>query len=121
MSAVVLSGIHSEIVTVHKVSVQTGGSISIPCLYDTHHRNSVKYLWKGTFYLFSKTVARTDQPRSISEKFSIHDDTDQSIFTVSVNNLTREEQAFYWCAVKTGQEKYDQNYFKLSVTTGKFP
>lgn len=121
MSAVVLSGIHSKIVTVHEVSVQTGGSISIPCLYDTHHKNSVKYLSKGTYYVLSKTVARTDQPRSISEKFSIHDDTDQSIFTVSMNNLTREEHADYWCAVKTGQKIDDRNYFHLSVTTGKIP
>ncbi|KAG7216277.1 hypothetical protein INR49_021681, partial [Caranx melampygus] len=120
MSAVVFSGIHSSIITVREVSVQTGWSISIPCLYDPHHRNNVKYLWKGPYSALSKTVVGTDQPRSVSEKFSIYDDTDQSIFTVSITDLTSQEEAYYWCAVMIGEfrKKYDREYFHLSVTTG---
>lgn len=115
MSAVVLSGIHSEI-TVSNVSVKAGGSISIPCLYELHYRNHVKYLCKGNLWPFCSYAVKTNQPH-YAGKFSISDDTNQNVFTVTINDLTDQEH--YWCAVEINKKPDVKQRFKVSVTTGK--
>ncbi|XP_018552293.1 uncharacterized protein LOC108897245 [Lates calcarifer] len=114
-----LIGIHSDIITVSKVSVQTRGSISIPCLYGFHHRNHVKYLCRGFFFNFCKIVVQTNQPKSSSGRFSIYDDTNQTIFTVSINDL-RDEDNYYswWCAVEIENAADVKQRLYLSVTSG---
>ncbi|XP_033956092.1 polymeric immunoglobulin receptor-like [Pseudochaenichthys georgianus] len=78
-----LTGIHG-ITTVSKVSVRAGGSITVPCLYDSKHINNVKYLF----------------------------------FTVTINDLTEEDTAYYWCAVEIKDGADLKEYFHLSVTAG---
>ncbi|XP_023282407.1 CMRF35-like molecule 1 [Seriola lalandi dorsalis] len=104
--------------TVSEVSVKTGGSISIPCLYEPHYRNHVKYLCEGHFFIVCTIVAQTDQPKSSSEKFSIYDDTDQNIFTVSIHDLTHKDSHYWWCGVEIEKNRDVRQYFHLSVTTG---
>ncbi|XP_071336540.1 polymeric immunoglobulin receptor-like isoform X2 [Trachinotus anak] len=111
-----LMAIHSEIMTVHEVSVKTGGSISIPCLYEPQYRHHVKYLCEGRLFMFCTIVAQTHQPQSSSGRFSICDDTDKCIFTVSINDLTYKD-THYWCAVEKKKRDVGQ-HFHLSVTTG---
>lgn len=118
MSGVVLTGIHSEIITVSDVSVKAGGSISIPCLYDLRYRNHVKYLCKGHFFLSCTILVQTNQPQSSSERFSIYDDTNQTTFTVTIRDLSKRDK-YYWCAVEIKNNKDVRQWFKLSVTTGK--
>lgn len=118
MSAVVLTGIHSKIITVSIVPVTAGGSISIPCLYDLHHRNHVKYLCKGRYFLFCNIVVQTSQSKHFSGRFSIYDNINQTTFTVSINNLSVTD-TYYWCAVKIEKNIDDGKSFQLSVTTGK--
>ncbi|XP_037321292.2 uncharacterized protein LOC119214023 [Pungitius pungitius] len=118
-----LMGIHSEIVTVGEVSVKAGGSISIPCLYDQIYKNHVKYLCKGwKFWSCSIKVETTKEKKNItSGRFSISDDANQKIFTVTINNLTDEDiQSQYWCAVE--KRSYDvKKELQLSVTTTGVP
>lgn len=117
MSAVVLTGIHSKIMTVSNVSAKAGGSISIPCLYDLRYRNHVKYLCKGNYFMFCNIVVQTNQPNKFSKRFSIYDDINQTTFTVSINNLSLTDK-HYWCGVEIEKETDDKQYFQLSVTTG---
>ncbi|TKS85703.1 Polymeric immunoglobulin receptor [Collichthys lucidus] len=109
-----LTGIHS-ITTVREVSVKAGGSISIPCLYDPYYINHVKYLCKGYFWKSCSDAVRTDQQSS--GKFSISDDKNRRIFTVTINDLTGEDTD-YWCAVKVNGGSDKGAYFHLSVTSG---
>ncbi|XP_034755064.1 polymeric immunoglobulin receptor-like [Etheostoma cragini] len=110
-----LIGIHSQIVTVSKASVKAGGSISIPCLYESGDINHVKYLCKGNKWLSCSYAVKTNQPDN-SGKFSIYDDINQRIFTVKINGLT-DDGGSYWCAVE--KKGWDvKQHFELSVTTG---
>ncbi|XP_076599681.1 polymeric immunoglobulin receptor-like [Chaetodon auriga] len=109
-----LTGIHS-ITTVSKVSVKTGDSISIPCLYGSQHTNHVKYLCKGYYFSSCSYEAKTNQRNS--GKFSISDDKNQRIFTVTINHLTETDSGFYWCAVEMNGLDVEE-YFHLSVTRG---
>ncbi|KAK1905774.1 CMRF35-like molecule 7 [Dissostichus eleginoides] len=109
--------IHS-ITTVSKVSVRAGGSITIPCLYESKYINNVKYLCKGfTWYSCSYKI-KTNKPSS-SGKFSISDDKKQRVFTVTINDLTEEDTGDYWCAVEINGGSDSERYFHLSVTGGK--
>uniref|UniRef100_A0A8C4ELK5 Immunoglobulin domain-containing protein n=1 Tax=Dicentrarchus labrax TaxID=13489 RepID=A0A8C4ELK5_DICLA len=112
-----VAGIHS-VTTVSKVSVKAGGSISIPCLYEPEYTHHVKYLCKGYTWELCSYSVRTDQPDS-SGKFSISDDKQQRIFTVTINNLMMKDSSFYyWCAVEINVREDERKFFELSVTTG---
>ncbi|KAK9541474.1 hypothetical protein VZT92_001513 [Zoarces viviparus] len=106
-----LLGIHSQIVTVSEVSVKAGGSISIPCLYELTYKNDVKYLCKGRVFWTCSVIT--------NERFSISDDTNKGIFTVTINDLRDEDtSSYYWCAVKIIGMSDVKKRFQLSVTSG---
>ncbi|XP_070834185.1 polymeric immunoglobulin receptor-like [Chaetodon trifascialis] len=108
-----LTGIHS-ITTVSKVSVKSGKSISIPCLYGSQYTNHVKYLCKGEYFNFCSYAIKTNQRNS--GKFSISDDRNQRIFTVTINDVMDRDSGFYWCAVENNGGADVREYFHLSVT-----
>ncbi|XP_044229379.1 uncharacterized protein LOC122997357 [Thunnus albacares] len=111
-----LIGIHCKIITVSRVSVKAGGSISIPCLYDQYYRNHVKYLCQGYYFALCHIVVDTNQGKSSSGKFSISDDTNQRIFTVTINDITHKDTDF-WCAVEIVSGEDVKQYFQLSTGT----
>lgn len=113
---VLVAGINS-ITTVSKVSGKAGRSIFIPCLYDSQYRNHVKYLCKG-YYWTSCSAVKTNKANS--GKFSISDDKNKGIFTVTIRQLT-DEDTNYWCAVEINGGPDIRKYFHLSVTRGKNP
>uniref|UniRef100_A0A3Q1GYP3 Immunoglobulin domain-containing protein n=1 Tax=Anabas testudineus TaxID=64144 RepID=A0A3Q1GYP3_ANATE len=100
-----------------EVSVKAGGSISIPCLYESEHTHHVKYLCDGYHWVTCSYTVKTDQAGS-SQKFSISDDKDQRIFTVTINDLT-DDDSHYWCVVEIKDGSDVGKYFRLSVTRGK--
>ncbi|XP_034093870.1 polymeric immunoglobulin receptor-like [Gymnodraco acuticeps] len=112
-----LTGIHS-ITIVSKVSVRAGGSITIPCLYESQYINHVKYLCQGYYWALCSYAVNTNNPSS-SGKFSISDDKEQGVFTVTINYLTEEETGDYWCAVENSNGYISRTYFHLSVTNSK--
>ncbi|XP_044069946.1 uncharacterized protein LOC122884288 isoform X2 [Siniperca chuatsi] len=110
-----LTGIHS-VTTVSQVSVKVGESITIPCLYDSQYKNQVKYLCKGYYWSSCSYAVQTNQPQNPG-KFSISDDKNQRIFTVTIKDLT-DKDADYWCAVEIIGGADIREYFHLSVTRG---
>ncbi|XP_010782443.1 polymeric immunoglobulin receptor-like [Notothenia coriiceps] len=110
-----LTGIHS-ITTVSQVSVRAGGSITIPCLYESKYTNHVKYLCKGYYWNSCSYAIKTNQHNS--RKFSISDDKKQRVFTVTIKGLTGEDTNYYWCAVEINDGADVKEYFHLSVTGG---
>ncbi|CAB1343863.1 unnamed protein product [Coregonus sp. 'balchen'] len=101
---------------VRHVSVQTGGSITIPCHYDLNHINHVKYWCKGFLWDGCSYVVRTDHPK-ISGKASISDDINKRIFTMTMTNLKSWDSENYRCIVEiNGGTDIRIQWFYLSVT-----
>uniref|UniRef100_A0AAZ1WZV6 Immunoglobulin domain-containing protein n=1 Tax=Oreochromis aureus TaxID=47969 RepID=A0AAZ1WZV6_OREAU len=108
--------IHS-ITTVHKVSVEAGKSISIPCLYESQYINHVKYLCEGYYWTSCSDAVKTNKPDP-SGKYLISDDKKQNIFTVTINELT-DKDTDYWCVVEIDNGPDHGQYFQLLVISGK--
>ncbi|XP_034564677.1 polymeric immunoglobulin receptor-like isoform X2 [Notolabrus celidotus] len=108
-----LSGLQS-ITTVSEVSVKAGGSISVPCLYGAKYTNHVKYLCKGYEWI-SCSYAVKSKTTDSSGRFSISDDKQRRIFTVTITAQTPQTHNF-WCAVEINNGEDIRAYFQLSVT-----
>uniref|UniRef100_I3KQE4 Immunoglobulin domain-containing protein n=1 Tax=Oreochromis niloticus TaxID=8128 RepID=I3KQE4_ORENI len=106
-------------VDISKVSVKTGKSISIPCLYDSQYVNNVKYLCEGYYWRYCSDAVKTNKPDP-SGKYFISDDKGKKIFTVTINQLTNENTD-YWCMVEIDGWVDDGVHFQLSVTSGESP
>ncbi|XP_030604589.1 polymeric immunoglobulin receptor-like [Archocentrus centrarchus] len=110
-----LTGVHS-ITTISKVSVTAGKSVSIPCLYDSRYMNYVKYLCEGYYWNYCSYVVKTNKPDG-SGKYSISDDKNRKIFTVTINQLTNKNTD-YWCVVEINGGSDHGESFQLSVSSG---
>lgn len=110
------TGVYS-LCTVSEVSVKAGALVSIPCNYNHQYRNHVKYLCEGYSWISCLYRVKTNS-QSDSNKYSISDDKSQSIFTVTIKQLTFQNTD-YWCAVEVDGYADLGCYFHLSVTTGK--
>uniref|UniRef100_A0A3B3RK91 Immunoglobulin domain-containing protein n=1 Tax=Paramormyrops kingsleyae TaxID=1676925 RepID=A0A3B3RK91_9TELE len=72
--------------TMKRVSVQRGGSVTIPCFYGDGYETHVKYWCRGYNVSSCTPIVHSDSPQE--GKVSIRDDPDQRVFTVTINNLT---------------------------------
>uniref|UniRef100_A0A3B4ZDZ8 Immunoglobulin V-set domain-containing protein n=1 Tax=Seriola lalandi dorsalis TaxID=1841481 RepID=A0A3B4ZDZ8_SERLL len=111
---VLVAGVHS-VITVSKVSVKAGDSITIPCRYGSEYMDHVKYLCKGSHWKFCSYAVKTNQPRS-SGKFSISDDKKQRIFTVTIKDLTNTDTD-YWCIVEINGGADDGHFMKINFVS----
>uniref|UniRef100_A0A8C6PZ73 Immunoglobulin domain-containing protein n=1 Tax=Nothobranchius furzeri TaxID=105023 RepID=A0A8C6PZ73_NOTFU len=102
------------IITVSKVSVKTGASVSVPCLYRPQYRDNVKYLCK--WYGWSSCSYAVKTNTQLSSEYSISDDKNKNIFTVTLKQINK--YADYRCAVEIARAYDDGSDFRLSVTRG---
>ncbi len=72
------------------ITIQTGGSVTIPCHYDKKYTQQKKY-W---FSEIDKTYRNTTE-----KNLSVIDDPDQSLFTVTMRNLQNKHTGQYYCVV----------------------
>lgn len=93
LTAVGVIAIYGQDVT--KLSVKTGGIISVPCSYDSQYAKNVKYLClcKRNVFERCQKLVETDQS-SGPGKYSIVDDKLQNIFTVTIRDLTASDTCF---------------------------
>ncbi|KAI1901296.1 hypothetical protein AGOR_G00032850 [Albula goreensis] len=105
--------------TVSSLTVQRGGSVTIPCHYDEEYEHHVKYWCKGSPWIFCTIVVRTDSPQR-KGGVSITDDPAQQVFTVTLSDLQVTDSDTYWCAVEKGGYGTldDKVSISLSVTAG---
>ncbi|XP_072567776.1 polymeric immunoglobulin receptor-like [Paramormyrops kingsleyae] len=85
--------------TVNTVSVQRGGSVTIPCFYDNIYQKHEKYWCRGSDWSSCTPIVHTDAPY-ITGDVSIRDDPDQQVINVTMNNLTSGDSGYYWCGVE---------------------
>ncbi|XP_031659010.1 CMRF35-like molecule 3 [Oncorhynchus kisutch] len=97
------------------MSVWTGDSIALPCIYHQDYLNHVKYWCKGDSWITCSYVVRTDHPNS-SGKTSISDAVNLRTFTVTMKSLEQSDSDIYWCVVeKNGPDEWLE-LFKLVIT-----
>ncbi|XP_067309556.1 polymeric immunoglobulin receptor-like [Pseudorasbora parva] len=84
-----------------ELTVQTGGSVIIPCYYDRKYTEHKKY-WcfhAKSAYNYCSILAYANETKG---KVSVMDHPDQRFFTVTMRDLQNEDTGSYWCAVKIG-------------------
>ncbi|XP_030012241.1 polymeric immunoglobulin receptor-like isoform X3 [Sphaeramia orbicularis] len=108
-----LTGIHS-ISTVSYVTVEKGGSISIPCFYESKYTDNEKYLCKGCKWKICSYEVKTNQYNST--KYLISDDQNQGVVTWTINDLTEEDTDCYWCVMEINHRPDNGKCFNVRVT-----
>ncbi|XP_055762518.1 uncharacterized protein LOC129839231 [Salvelinus fontinalis] len=81
-----------------------GGNSSIQCPYDRGFETNQKYLSKGIWaYRVDVIKTQTHQhPAWTHEgRFSLYDDTERRVFTVTITNLIQEDSGTYCCEINT--------------------
>ncbi|XP_048868440.1 polymeric immunoglobulin receptor-like isoform X2 [Brienomyrus brachyistius] len=102
--------------TVSRVSVLSGGSVTIPCFYDDRHKTHLKYWCRGNNMDTCTPIVHTDSPQE--GKVSVTDDPDQQVFTVTIKNLTTGDSGYFWCGVRISGDSDVGDQVTLSVTDG---
>ncbi|XP_024237319.1 uncharacterized protein LOC112220012 isoform X2 [Oncorhynchus tshawytscha] len=98
----------------YRVSVKTGGSITIPCRYDLRYKTHVKYLCKVHYFqrCFPGVHSKSINKASISHYI-------KQTFTVTMTDLRTEDSGRYRCAVEiNGGSDVIIKSFHLSVIPG---
>uniref|UniRef100_A0A3B3SMR4 Ig-like domain-containing protein n=1 Tax=Paramormyrops kingsleyae TaxID=1676925 RepID=A0A3B3SMR4_9TELE len=101
--------------TVSRVSVQRGGSVTIPCFYEDRYETHVKYWCRGYNVSSCSPIVHSDSPQE--GKVSIRDDPNQQVFTVTINNLTAGDSGYYSCGVKISEGSDIPVHINVSQTT----
>ncbi|XP_065132751.1 polymeric immunoglobulin receptor-like [Paramisgurnus dabryanus] len=96
------------------VTVQTGGSVIIPCHYESKYTQHKKY-WcydARAAYNYCSILAYANETNG---DVSVIDHPDQSLFTVTMRDLQHQNTGYYWCAVeiKGGLDETEQLYITI--------
>ncbi|XP_049334963.1 polymeric immunoglobulin receptor-like, partial [Astyanax mexicanus] len=81
------------------LSLQPGGTITIPCQYDKQYKLHKKY-WcydAGASFNYCRIQAYAN---NTADRVTVTDYPDQNLFTVTMRNLKTEDTGWYWCAVE---------------------
>ncbi|XP_052319420.1 CMRF35-like molecule 5 [Oncorhynchus keta] len=102
----------AELITVEGYE---GGKAEIRCPYKEEWRSHQKYLCKGDCPVFNKDkVIKTEAGVNSASngRYSMKDNREESVFIVTITNLTLNDAGRYWCGVDTwGQD----NYIKVNL------
>nr|XP_046216335.1 LOW QUALITY PROTEIN: CMRF35-like molecule 8 [Oncorhynchus gorbuscha] len=112
--AAVWSVCSAELITVLPEGYE-GGKAEIRCPYREEWRSHQKYLCKGDCPVFNKDkVIKTEAGENSASngRYSLKDNREESVFIVTITNLTLNDAGRYWCGVDTwGQD----NYIKVNL------
>ncbi len=96
----------------HILTIQTGGSVTIPCHYEKKYTQQKKY-W------FSEIDRSKTYTNTTEKNLSVIDDPDQSLFTVTMRNLQNNQTGTYHCVVEI-EGKLNVTYeVYIKVQSGK--
>ncbi|XP_072512841.1 uncharacterized protein [Salminus brasiliensis] len=105
-----------------------GGSVNITCNYPQFFSSKPKFLCRrvGSVRCNYRTSVNESRRWIKEGKFSLYDDRAQQTFTVSINNMAKEDSGEYWCGAESDWES-DHGYkvyitqINLRVTDPKRP
>ncbi|KAK3534427.1 hypothetical protein QTP86_015226, partial [Hemibagrus guttatus] len=98
--------------TLKNVAVKSGGSVTIPCLYEEQYKGNNKFWCKGYYWSSCSIVAYANSSGSTS----VIDHPAQNLFTVGLNSVS--ESGSYWCAAEIGDKWTldDREYLYLMIS-----
>ncbi|XP_036804871.1 CMRF35-like molecule 5 [Oncorhynchus mykiss] len=100
-----------------------GGNDIIQCPYARGFETHQKYLSKGIWaYRVDVIKTQTHQHPAVTHKgrFSLYDDTERRVFTVTITNLVLEDSGTYWCEINTWWW-YHKTEFRITVDRATVP
>uniref|UniRef100_A0A673CJQ2 Immunoglobulin domain-containing protein n=1 Tax=Sphaeramia orbicularis TaxID=375764 RepID=A0A673CJQ2_9TELE len=97
------------------VTVEEGGSISIPCFYESEYTDHVKYLCKGHTWDICSYEIKTNEKSST--KYSVSDNKNQRMVTFIINDLKTKDTNYYWCNMEIKRGPDDGKYFHVRDAT----
>ncbi|XP_029582118.1 CMRF35-like molecule 5 isoform X2 [Salmo trutta] len=112
--AAVWSVCSAELITVEGYE---GGKAEIRCPYKEEWRSHQKYLCKGVCPIFNKDkVIMTEEGENSTSRgrYSLKDNREESVFIVTITNLTLHDAGRYWCGEETGKWKLD-HYVEINL------
>ncbi|XP_075415805.1 CMRF35-like molecule 2 [Tenrec ecaudatus] len=80
-----------------------GGSVSVQCRYEEMYRGSKKYWCRGLYDLSCNTIVETKGGvgKERNGRASIQDHPENLTFTVTMENLTADDDGPYWCRIQS--------------------
>ncbi|XP_031667216.1 CMRF35-like molecule 2 isoform X4 [Oncorhynchus kisutch] len=100
-----------------------GGNDTIQCPYDRGFETHQKYLSKGIWANRVDVIkTQTHQHPAVTHKgrFSLYDDTERRVFTVTITNLVLEDSGTYWCEINTWWW-YNKTEVRITVDRAPVP
>ncbi len=81
-----------------------GDHVTITCPYAKGYENSYKYFYKGP-YRYNNLLLKSDgRGSSVSDgRFSLSDNHQKSLFTVTIRNLRMSDAGLYTCGAGSGE------------------
>ncbi|KAI5615001.1 polymeric immunoglobulin receptor-like isoform X2 [Silurus asotus] len=107
-------------------TAHVGEELTIRCTYPESHRNDNKFLCKRpktAACLYSATIKENKKYISVG-KFSLYDDREKHVFTVSLKNVTEQDSGEYWCGAEVAWKKdhgYKVYFTHINLTVTEFP
>ncbi|XP_073787387.1 polymeric immunoglobulin receptor-like isoform X1 [Danio rerio] len=91
----------------HVLTINPGGSVTIPCHYNEETQWQMKFWFSEIFQL--RTYTNTTE-----ENLSVIDRPDQSLYTVTMRNIESRQSGFYYCVLESeGKENTTYELFLM--------
>ncbi|XP_053539519.1 LOW QUALITY PROTEIN: uncharacterized protein LOC108271638 [Ictalurus punctatus] len=108
-------------------TVHVGGDLNISCKYPESLRSDPKILCKTRLQRAAcsyKESVKESRKYLNKGKFSLYDDRETQMFTVSIRNVTEQDSGEYWCGAEaawTSDHGYQVYFTQIDLTvTGEF-
>ncbi|GAA6086689.1 uncharacterized protein LOC113640788 isoform X5 [Tachysurus ichikawai] len=107
-------------------TVHVGGDLTVRCKYPQSLRSDPKFLCRGRtqdFACFYKDSVKESRKKLTFGKFSLCDDREKQIFTVSIRDVTKQDSE-YWCGAEkawTSDHGYKVYFTRINLTVTGFP
>ncbi|XP_046700990.1 polymeric immunoglobulin receptor-like [Silurus meridionalis] len=106
--------------TINKIAHE-GGDVNISCTYPESHKNDNKFLCKR--HTTAACLYMTTSKDVSVGKFSLYDDREKHVFTVSLNNVTEQDSGEYWCGAEVAwkqDHEYNVYFTHINLTVTGF-
>ncbi|XP_022534599.2 CMRF35-like molecule 5 [Astyanax mexicanus] len=103
-----------------ELSLQHGGTITIPCDYERQYIQHKKYWCYDAASAFNFCTVQA-YANNTADRVTVTEYPDQNLFTVTMRNLQTGDTGWYWCAVEIdgGPDVHEQIY--ITVKSGAVP
>ncbi|KAK2858228.1 hypothetical protein Q7C36_006147 [Tachysurus vachellii] len=108
-------------------TLHVGGDLTVRCKYPQSLRSDPKFLCRGRTQDFAcsykDSVKESRKNVTIGGKFSLYDDREKQIFTVSIRAVTKQDSE-YWCGAEkawTSDHGYRVYFTRINLKVTGFP